>query len=136
MRGAPASEHPQIWPIKDLYREPLFRTLAPFFQSTSARGLLIIPLYYGSQVMGCLTIFREAIDTEVKWAGWHNPDSRQLMARQSFEVWQEAQKDQAPVWTDSEISYAKALVNGFQPLFSSTDSTNKCRRSIQLWSGR
>ena len=106
-------KHPQIWPIKDLYREPLFRTLAPFFQSTSARGLLVVPLYYGSQVMGCLTIFREAIDTEVKWAGWHNPDSRQLMARQSFEVWQEAQKDQSPVWTDSEISYAKALGERF-----------------------
>ena len=106
-------KHPQIWSIKDLYREPLFRTLASFFQSTSVRGLLIIPLYYGSQVMGCLTIFREAIDLEVKWAGWHNPDTRQLMARQSFEVWQEAQKDQAPVWTDSEISYAKALGERF-----------------------
>ena len=106
-------EHPQIWFIKDLYREPLFRTLAPFFQSTSARGLLIVPLYYGTQVMGCLTIFREAIDAEVKWAGWHNPDSRQLMARQSFEVWQEARKDQAPAWKNLEISYAKALGERF-----------------------
>ena len=108
-----AFEHPQIWPINDLYREPLFRTLAPFFQSTSARGLLIVPLYYGTQVMGCLTIFRKAIDAEVKWAGWHNPDSRQLMARQSFEVWQEARKDQAPVWTNLEISYARALSERF-----------------------
>ena len=111
--GSTSFEHPQVWPINDLYREPLFRTLAPFFQATSARGLLIIPLYYGVQVIGCLTVFREAIDTEVKWAGWHDPDSRQLMARQSFEVWQEAQKDRAPVWMDSEISYAKALSERF-----------------------
>ena len=111
--GSASFEDPQIWPIKDLYREPLFRTLAPFFQSTSARGLLIVPLYYGNQVMGCLTIFRKAIDTEVKWAGWHNSDSRQLVARQSFEVWQEARKDQAPVWTSLEINYAKALGERF-----------------------
>ena len=111
--GSAPFEHPQIWPIKDLYREPLFRTLAPFFQSTSARGLLIVPLYYGNQVMGCLTIFREVVDTEVKWAGRHSPDSRQLMAKQSFEVWQAAQKDQVSVWTDSEISYARALGERF-----------------------
>ena len=111
--GKTALKHPQIWPINDLYQEPLFRTLAPYFQSISARGLLIVPLCYGSQIVGCLTVFREAIDTTVTWAGWHSSDNRQLMAKQSFEVWQQAKKDKIPAWTASEISYAKALSERF-----------------------
>lgn len=111
--GVTPDENPDVWAIKDIYREPLFRTLAPFFEPTSVRSLLIVPLYYGNQVVGCLSIFREEIDTEVTWAGWHNPDSRQLMARQSFEVWRQEKTGTAQVWTAADISYAKALSERF-----------------------
>jgi GAF domain-containing protein len=102
-----------LWAIDDLYREPLFRTLAPFFQATKIRSLLIIPLNQGNQVVGCLTIFREEVDMEILWAGWHNPDTRQLMPRQSFEVWQQQKKGQAQNWTEEEIKYAQALSERF-----------------------
>ncbi|BAY86659.1 GAF sensor signal transduction histidine kinase [Calothrix parasitica NIES-267] len=107
------NNHPNLWAIDDLYREPLFRTLAPFFQSTSVRSLLIIPLHYGNHIVGCLTIFRDEVDTEILWSGWHNPDTRQLMARQSFEVWRQEKKGQAQPWTEEELKYAQALSERF-----------------------
>ncbi|MBF2064364.1 MAG: GAF domain-containing protein [Calothrix sp. C42_A2020_038] len=102
-----------LWVINDLYREQLFRTLAPYFESTRIRSLLIIPLVFANQVLGCLTIFRSEIDTEIAWAGYHNPDTRQLMPRQSFEVWRQIKKNQAQVWTEGEVRYAQALGERF-----------------------
>jgi GAF domain-containing protein len=98
-----------LWPIDDLYREPLFRTLAPFFQSTKIRSLLIIPLNHGNQIVGCLTIFRQEVDIEILWAGWNNPDTRQLIPRQSFQVWRQQKIGQTQAWTEEEIKYAQRL---------------------------
>lgn len=102
-----------LWAINDLYREPLFRTLAPYFESTRIRSLLIIPLVFGVTVLGCLTIFRSEIDTEINWAGYHNPDTRQLMPRQSFEVWRQIKTNQVQAWTEGEVKYASALGERF-----------------------
>jgi hypothetical protein len=104
---------PQVWAVNDLYREPLFRTLAPFFQFTKIRSILIIPLRYDVRVLGCLTIFRDEIDTEILWAGYHNPDTRQMMARQSFDVWREIKSSQTQPWTKAEIKYAEAIGERF-----------------------
>lgn len=106
-------KHPNLWVIDDLYREPLFRTLALFFQSTSVRSLLIIPLHYGTHIVGCLTIFRDEVDTEIQWSGWHNPDTRQLMTRQSFEVWKQEKTGLAQPWIEEELKYAQALSERF-----------------------
>jgi signal transduction histidine kinase len=103
----------KLWAIDDLYREPLFRTLAPFFESSRIRSLLIIPLQYGEKILGCLTIFRAEVDTEITWAGYHNPDTRQLMPRQSFEVWRQIKTNQAQIWTTNEIRYANAVGERF-----------------------
>ncbi|MBD3887011.1 GAF domain-containing protein [Phormidium tenue FACHB-886] len=100
------------WAIGDLYREPLFRSLAPSFQLTQIRGLLILPLRQAQQVVGCLTIFRKAIDTEVMWAGCCDTDSRQLMPRQSFEAWQEQRIGHAN-WTEADMKLAQALGERF-----------------------
>ncbi len=105
--------HPHLWAIDDLYREPLFRTIAPYFSSTSVRSILIIPLYYGTYIVGCLSIFRSEVDRSILWAGWHNPDTRQLMARQSFEVWRQQKTGQAQPWIQEDIKYAQALSEKF-----------------------
>ncbi len=101
------------WAIDDIYREPLFRTLAPFFNTTTVRSALIVSLKHGTRILGCLTFFRSSVDTEILWAGYHHPDTRQLMARQSFEVWQQLKKDQAQRWTQEEIKYAQVLGERF-----------------------
>ncbi|MEO1372895.1 MAG: GAF domain-containing protein [Cyanobacteria bacterium J06635_10] len=104
---------PHLWAIDDIYREPLFRTLAPFFQSTSVRSILIIPLDYGTEIVGCLSVFRDEVDTEILWAGCHNPDTRQLMPRRSFEVWRQEKTAQAQPWRKEDIKYAQALSERF-----------------------
>lgn len=105
--------YPDLWAVTDIYRDPLFRTLAPFFESTSIRSLLIVPLHHGKHVVGCLTIFRNEVDTEILWAGYHNPDTRHLMARQSFEVWRQEKKGQGQLWSEQELNYAQALGERF-----------------------
>jgi light-regulated signal transduction histidine kinase (bacteriophytochrome) len=109
----PAPATAACWAVNDIYQEPLFRTLAPFFSDTPIRSALIISLKHGTQVLGCLTFFRSSIDTEILWAGYHHPDTRQLMARQSFEVWRQLKKDQAQHWTKEEIQYAQVLGERF-----------------------
>jgi hypothetical protein len=101
------------WAVNDIYQEPLFRTLAPFFNDTRIRSTLIIPLKHGAQVIGCLTFFRSGLDTETLWAGYHNPDTRQLMARQSFDVWRQIQKERSQSWVEEEIKYAQVLGERF-----------------------
>ncbi|WP_068817780.1 GAF domain-containing protein [Phormidesmis priestleyi] len=101
------------WVINDLYKEPLLRTLAPYFQNTQIRGLMIIPLRYGAEVLGCLTLCRNEVNTEILWAGSHDPDTRQLMARQSFETWQQLKTGQAQPWTEGETKLAQALGERF-----------------------
>lgn len=98
-----------VWAIADIYCEPLFRSLSPFFQATSIRGVLIAPLYCGQELVGCLSIFRNEVEQELVWAGYHNPDTRQLMPRQSFEAWRHLKKGQAQAWTESELRLADAL---------------------------
>lgn len=102
-----------IWPIANIYREPLFRTLVPAFQNTQIRGVLIVPLYFGQEVAGCLTIFREDSDREIVWAGEHDPDTRQLSPRQSFAAWRQIKKEQAQSWTEADIRLAQALSERF-----------------------
>ncbi|MCC5635044.1 GAF domain-containing protein [Nostoc sp. CHAB 5844] len=114
--SAPANElscDSHLWAIADLYKEPLLRSVAPCFQATPVRGLLIVPLQHGSTVVGCLTIFRDEVDIETIWAGCVDTDSRQLMPRQSFAAWRELKTGQAQQWSESEIKLAQALGERF-----------------------
>jgi GAF domain-containing protein len=102
-----------LWAIADLYKEPLFRSIAPCFQTTQIRGLLIVPLVYSSIVVGCLTIFRNEVEIETLWAGCVDTDSRQLMPRQSFDAWRDLKTGQAQQWTESEVKLASVLGERF-----------------------
>ncbi len=98
-----------IWGISDIYQEPLFRSLTPAFQSTSIRGVLIMPLHLGQRVIGCLTIFRDEDDQELIWAGECTPDKRQMAPRQSFEAWRQIKMAQVQSWTDADIRFGQAI---------------------------
>ncbi|MEI6429747.1 MAG: GAF domain-containing protein [Pseudanabaena sp. ELA607] len=101
------------WAIPDIYHEPLLRTLAPAFAKTNIRGILIIPLKFGIEIIGCLTIFRRDVDLELVWAGIHNPDKRQMSPRQSFEAWRQIKQGQAQEWTEADQRLAEALAERF-----------------------
>lgn len=102
-----------VWSVADLYREPLFRVLSPAFQATPIRGVMIVPLYFDGELLGCITIFRNEVQEELCWAGFHHPDSRQLAPRQSFEAWKQIKQGQSQPWTNAEIRLAEALASRF-----------------------
>ncbi len=108
----PNSQLP-VWIIADLYKEPLFRVLVPAFQATKIRGLLVIPIHYQQQVVGCLTVFRNEIETEKMWAGRFDSNAGQILPRQSFEAWREIKKGQSPEWKREEIEQALAIGSQF-----------------------
>lgn len=103
----------EISAIPDLYQEPHLRVLAPAFESTKIRGLLVIPLRYRQNFIGVLSIFRNEIDTEILWAGHRDQNQQQLLPQISFYVWREQKKGQAPEWKAEEISLAQTLAHQF-----------------------
>ncbi len=98
-----------LYTISDLYKEPSLQNLVSAFSETTIRSLLIVPLQYHQQCVGCLTIFRNEIETETLWAGHRNSDTRNLRPRTSFEAWREVTKGQAKPWTPEDIKLAQAL---------------------------
>ncbi|MFB8789105.1 MAG: EAL domain-containing protein [Potamolinea sp.] len=98
-----------LYTIADIYKEPLLEPLISAFSETSIHSLLIVPLQYHQQCVGCLTIFRNEIETETLWAGQRNGDTRNHRPRVSFEAWREVTKGQAQPWTPEEIKLAQAL---------------------------
>jgi len=106
-----ATQLDDLWAIPDLFKNPQFRTLVSCFRSTAIRGVLILPLAQADRVIGCLTVFRNTIETERLWAGQVDPDERQLMPRQSFEAWCEYQTEQAQGWTEADLALAQQLRN-------------------------
>jgi two-component system NtrC family sensor kinase len=108
-----AHDHPEGVAIADLYQDARCHSLIERFQSTQIRSLLIIPLQQGQQPIGYLTLFRNEIDTERLWAGKFDPDERQQMPRQSFELWRERKTKQAQGWTKTDLNLVLALKSHF-----------------------
>jgi len=99
--------------VSDIYQTPQLRVLLPAFRPTLIRGMLVVPLYYRQQLVGYLSVFRREQDVERLWAGQFDPSSKQEMPRQSFEVWRETKRGQAPQWTDSDLELARAVGEQF-----------------------
>jgi len=95
--------------ITDIYQAPQFKLLLPAFKTTSIHSILIMPLQYRQDCVGCLTIFRNEIETETLWAGRCNDDERNLGPRDSFKAWREIKKGQAREWSQDEVKLAQAL---------------------------
>ncbi|WP_171974809.1 GAF domain-containing protein [Leptolyngbya sp. 'hensonii'] len=102
-----------LWIIPDLYQDYRCRSLAPFFKTTSIRSILIVPLKYGRQVLGCLTLFRHEFELERLWAGQFDPDERQRMPRKSFAAWREYKTGQASNWTEADLDLVQTLISHF-----------------------
>ncbi len=95
--------------ITDLYQEEELKSVSWIFGRTRIRGLLVMPLHYSQESIGCLTIFRDAIDTEINWGGYWEKDERQQLPRQSFQLWREQRKNQPPKWTREDIDLVQSL---------------------------
>jgi light-regulated signal transduction histidine kinase (bacteriophytochrome) len=95
--------------VPDLYKEPQLESLRAVFQSTPIRGMLVMHLQHGQDSLGCLTLFKNAIQTETLWAGYWDRDKRQQRPRKSFELWRELRKNQAPEWTREDTELIESL---------------------------
>lgn len=97
--------------IGNLYQTPAFSPLSSAFQATKIRSVLIVPLKYNKQYLGCLTVFRNEIETETLWAGRNDFDERNRNPRASFEAWREIKKGQTKIWKIEEIKLAESVGN-------------------------
>ncbi|HEY9653339.1 MAG TPA: GAF domain-containing protein [Coleofasciculaceae cyanobacterium] len=99
----------KIKTITNIYQESQFLNLAPFFHSTPIRSLLVMPLQYGQQSLGCLSLFRNSIDTDIIWAGRFDSDEQNAIVRDSFEAWREIKRNQAREWTSEELEFVDSV---------------------------
>ncbi len=95
--------------ITDIYKEPQLLDITPIFEPTPIRSLLAMPLVYGDQCLGILSIFRNQVDTDILWAGRFDSDGRQQRVRQSFEAWRELKLAQACEWENADIQILSSL---------------------------
>lgn len=95
--------------ITDIYKEPELLEVASFFATTPIRSLLAMPLVYGEQCLGILSVFRNEVDTDILWAGRFDSDERQQRVRQSFEAWRELKLAQACQWKNTDIEILSSL---------------------------
>ncbi len=108
-----ATQAGQPWVIPDLYQVPELCNVQSAFRSTKIRGILAVPLQYRHQLLGYLTIFRPENEIETLWAGWFDPDERQMQPRLSFEVWKESKQRELHQWTKTDVELLQILGNQF-----------------------
>lgn len=95
--------------VKDIYQDPELELLTLAFRPTRIRGMLALPIRYSKELLGCITLFRKAINTQILWAGYLDQDERQDRPRQSFEMWRELKNNQPPEWTREDIDLIQSL---------------------------
>ncbi|WP_298916822.1 ATP-binding protein [uncultured Nostoc sp.] len=95
--------------VINLQQEPGFDQLIESFQTTSIRGLIVQPLYYGKEFLGYLTFFRDQIGTKNLWTGSEEADERQERPRQSMAQWQALKQDKAYPWSIEEMELIQSL---------------------------
>ncbi|MGB7440876.1 MAG: EAL domain-containing protein, partial [Coleofasciculaceae cyanobacterium] len=98
-----------VYKVSELEQEPLLKSVISAFSTTAICSLIIVPLQYHQQCVGCLTLFRNEVETETLWAGRRNQDTRNLRPRTSFQAWREVTRGQAQKWQPEETSLAKAI---------------------------
>jgi len=95
--------------LMELEENSQYSTLAMGFSSSKIRSLLMVPLEFQGQVVGCLTIFRNGYDQEIRWAGRRCSDQRNQLPCASFDAWLEIRRDQAPEWSLEDRRLAQAI---------------------------
>jgi diguanylate cyclase (GGDEF)-like protein/PAS domain S-box-containing protein len=96
--------------IRDRQQVNQFQPLAPLFEATSIRAILIVPLQYQQQYIGCLSIFRQATRSEFWRNNWFAQD--QLDADVAHPAACKLARQPMPQsWSQEEIKLAQSLAN-------------------------
>ncbi|MEG4108630.1 EAL domain-containing protein [Microcoleus sp. S13_C5] len=100
---------PHLYAISDISKEPQLKSVSANLVAASIRSFLAVPLQYRQQCIGCLTVFRSPIETEILWAGRCSADARNDRPRKSFAAWKEIKTGEAQKWTSEEQKLAQSL---------------------------
>ncbi|MEG4279097.1 EAL domain-containing protein [Microcoleus sp. MON1_C1] len=100
---------PDLYAISDISKEPQLKSASANLVAASICSFLAVPLQYRQQCIGCLTVFRSPIETEILWAGRCSSDARNDRPRQSFAAWKEIKTGEAQKWTSEEQKLAQSL---------------------------
>ncbi len=95
--------------IADLYQDQRLYDVVPLFRPTTIRSILLMPLQHRHFSLGCLTIFRNEVDTNIVWAGQQDRDYRSDRVRLSFDAWCELKRGQPQEWTADDIELVRSL---------------------------
>lgn len=104
-----ASVKPRCITLEQMQADSRYQELAATFKQSSIRSILLIPLEFQGTFVGCLTVFRNGYDTEIRWAGKRVADERNYGPRLSFEAWLEVRRDLSPVWSTEDLRLAQSI---------------------------
>jgi diguanylate cyclase (GGDEF)-like protein len=126
-----------IYNINDFYKQPQLDYLLPAFGSTSIRYLLIVPLQYHQQCIGCITIFRNEIAPETLWDQKSNQAAINLHSRRGFEPRRSIRNRVAKPWNSEQIKLAQTLgINVYMSIMQRrVEDTLKHQASYDLLTG-
>jgi diguanylate cyclase (GGDEF)-like protein/PAS domain S-box-containing protein len=103
------SQSHHVYSIHDLYQDVRLYPLASAFAASSIHLILIVPLQYQQQYIGCLSIFRHQIDAEIGWFDRFNEAKHSVDSYPSLETPRKTGQIVHQSWSQEEIKLAQTL---------------------------
>jgi diguanylate cyclase (GGDEF)-like protein/PAS domain S-box-containing protein len=98
-----------IYSIHDFHQDAQLHPLACAFATSSIHSILIVPLQYQQQYIGCLSIFRRGINPEAGWLTGADEAKFSIDSYSSLEASKQSQQTMLQSWSQEEIKLAQAL---------------------------
>ncbi|MEA5452408.1 EAL domain-containing protein [Leptolyngbya sp. CCNP1308] len=98
-----------VYSILELYQDPQLHPLASAFAASSIHTMLIVPLHYQQQYIGCLSIFRRRLDAAAGWCDRSSEAIYSVGSYPSLETLRQTRKIVHQSWGQEEIKLALAL---------------------------
>jgi diguanylate cyclase (GGDEF)-like protein/PAS domain S-box-containing protein len=102
------SDSQYVYSIDDLYQDAHLYPLASAFAAVSIHSILIVPLRYQQQYIGCLSIFHDRVDAETGWFDWSS-EAKRTHSYPSLEAPKQAQQVVHQSWSQEQIKLAQVL---------------------------
>ncbi len=98
-----------VYSIHDLFQDAQFHPLASALAEASIQLILILPLQYQQQCIGCLTIFRHQVDPATEWLNRSNRNRHIISSYDPLQTFVAAQDIELQGWSQKEIQFAQAV---------------------------
>jgi diguanylate cyclase (GGDEF)-like protein/PAS domain S-box-containing protein len=99
--------HP--YQIDNDHQDAQVQVLVSQFETTPIRAILIVPLHYQQECIGCLTIFRQEVHSETPWANWFDRGNLSVAAHNLLLGAEQHGQTVPESWSQEEIRLAQAV---------------------------